>query len=205
MNKIVHNMTMPKGKEKLPSEEEMQFLFEVMNGGLIDYGAVICCIMRDFIKSMSEKSYIPYPTLFSKLVEVVGIKGPRREKMVPPHLGPITSITEAKSRVASAKRPSAQPPPATSGASSSSALELKSTSPLKRLECRIKVWFECILGKQKQIDHRLSVLEREVHTLRGELSAIEGPPLYLEGDFDEFDDYVDEDAFSIDEEDSEEE
>ena len=49
MNKIVHNMIVPKGKEKLPSEEEIQFLFEVMNRGLIDYGVVIWCIMRDFI------------------------------------------------------------------------------------------------------------------------------------------------------------
>ena len=54
-NKIVYNMIVPKGKEKLPSEEEIQFLFEVMNGGLIDYGMVIWCIMRDFIKSTSEK------------------------------------------------------------------------------------------------------------------------------------------------------
>ena len=55
MNKIVHNMIVPKGKEKLPSEEEIQFLFEVMNGGLINHGVVIWCIMRDFIKSTSEK------------------------------------------------------------------------------------------------------------------------------------------------------
>ena len=87
INKIVHNIIMPKGKEKLPSEDEIQFLVEVMNGGLIDYGVVIWCIMRDFIKSMSEKSYIPYP------VEAAGIKGPSREKVVPPRLGSITSIT----------------------------------------------------------------------------------------------------------------
>ena len=93
MNKIVHNMIMPKGKEKLPSEEEIQFLFELMNGRLIDYGVVIWYIMRDFIKSTSEKSYIPYSALFTKLVEVAGIKGPSREKMVPPRLGPIISIT----------------------------------------------------------------------------------------------------------------
>ena len=74
MNKIVHNMIVPKGKEKLPSEEQIQFLFEVMNGGLIDYGVVIWCIMRDFIKSTSEKNYIPYPALVTKLVEAVGIK-----------------------------------------------------------------------------------------------------------------------------------
>ena len=49
--------------------------------------------MRDFIKSTSENSYIPYPALFTKLVEAADIKDPSREKMVPPRLGPITSIT----------------------------------------------------------------------------------------------------------------
>ena len=93
MNNIIHNMIVPKGKEKLPSDEEIQFLFEVMNGGLIDYGVVIWCIMRDFIKSTSEKSCIPYPTLVTKLVEADGIKGLSRENMVPPRLGPIRSIT----------------------------------------------------------------------------------------------------------------
>ena len=62
-------------------------------GGLIDYGVVIWCIMKDFIKSTSEKSCIPYPALVIKLVEVVGIKGLSRENMVPPRLGPIKSIT----------------------------------------------------------------------------------------------------------------
>ena len=119
--------------------------------------------MRDFIKSTSKKSYIPYPILVTKLVTTAGIKGPSREKMVHPHLGPITSITEAKSRAVLVKSPSAQPSPATSGASSLSAPEPKSTSPLKRMEPRIKGWFKCILGKQKQIDHRLSMLKREVH------------------------------------------
>ena len=93
MNKIVHNMIVPKGKEKLPSEEEIQFLFEVMNRGLIDYGVVIWCIMSDFIKSTSEKSYSPYLALITKLVEVADMKGPSREKMVPPRLSPIKSIT----------------------------------------------------------------------------------------------------------------
>ena len=49
------------------------------------------------------------------------------------------------------------------------------------------------------------MLEREVHILRGESSIVAGPPPNLEGDFDELDDYVDEDAFSTDEEDFEEE
>ena len=100
---------------------------------------------------------------------------------------------------------SAHPPPATARASSSSAPEPKSAYSLKRMERRIKGWFKCILGKQKQIDHRLSVQERKVHILRGEPSTIEGPPPNLEGDSDELDDCVDEDAFLIDEEDSEEE
>ena len=103
------------------------------------------------------------------------------------------------------KPPSAQPPPATSGASSSSSPEPKRTSPFKRMERKIKGWFKCILGKHKHIDHRLSVLEREVHILRGEPSAVEEPPPDLEGDSDELDDYMDEDAFSTDEEDSKEE
>ena len=96
MNKIVHNMIVPKGKEKLRSEEEIHFLFEVMNGSydmVLGYGVVIWCIMRDFIKSTSEKSYIPYPALVTKLVEAVCIKVPSKEMMVPPRLGPITSIT----------------------------------------------------------------------------------------------------------------
>ena len=88
--------------------------------------------------------------------------------------------------------------------STSSAPEPKSTSPLKRMERRIKGWLKCILGKQKQIDHKLSVLEREVYILRGEPFVVEEPPLDLEGDSGELDDYVDEDAFSTDEEDSEE-
>ena len=181
MNKIIHNMIVLKRKEKQPSEEEIQFLFKVMNMRLIDYGVVIWCIMRDFIKSMSEKSYIPCPTLVTKLVEVVGVKGSSKENMVPPCLGPITSITEANSRAASVKSPSAQPPPATAGASSSSAPEPKSTSPLKRMECRIKGWFKCTLGKLKQIDHRLSILEIEVHIMRGEASSVEGPLLTWKG------------------------
>ena len=69
-----------------------------------------------------------------------------------------------------------------------------STSPLKRMECRIKGWFKCILGKQKQLDHRLSKLES--HILRGEPAVGDDPPLGLEGDSEELDDYVDENAFS---------
>ena len=69
-----------------------------------------------------------------------------------------------------------------------------STSPLKRMERRIKGWFKCILGKQKQLDHRLSKLES--HILRGDTTVGDDPPLDLEGDSDELDDCVDEDVFS---------
>ena len=78
-----------------------------------------------------------------------------------------------------------------------------STSPLKMMERRIKGWFKCILGKQKQLDHRLSRLES--HILRGEPTVVDDPPPNLEGDSDELDDCVDEDAFSSTEEDEDEE
>ena len=41
MNKVIHNMIGPKGKEKLPSKEEIQFLYEVMTRKIIDYALVI--------------------------------------------------------------------------------------------------------------------------------------------------------------------
>ena len=69
-----------------------------------------------------------------------------------------------------------------------------STSPLKRMERRIKGWFKCILGKQKQLDHKLSRLES--HILRGEHAVGDDLPPDLEGESDELDDCVDEDAFS---------
>ena len=69
-----------------------------------------------------------------------------------------------------------------------------STSPLKRMEHRIKGWFKCILGKQKQLDHGLSRLES--HIYRGEPTVGDDPSPDLEGDFFELDDCVDEDAFS---------
>ena len=40
MNKIIHNMIGPKGKEN-PSKEEIQFLYEVMTGKIIDYALVV--------------------------------------------------------------------------------------------------------------------------------------------------------------------
>ena len=71
------------------------------------------------------------------------------------------------------------------------------------MERRIKGWFKCILGKQKQLDHRISRLES--HILRGEPVVVDDPPLDLEGYSDELDDCVDEDAFSSTGEEEEEE
>ena len=147
MNKVIHNMIGPKGKEKLPSKEEIQFLYEVMTGKIIDYALVIWCIMRDFLRSPTENMHIPFPTLVKNLVEAAGIRGSNREKRVLPRLGPITNKTEAKSRAASTRPQSVHPSSAIPGASSSSALGPMRTSPLKRMERRIKGWFKCILGK----------------------------------------------------------
>ena len=82
MNKVIHNMIGPKGKEKLPSKEEIQFLYEVMNGKIIDYALVIWYIMRDFLRSLTENMHIPFLTLVTNLVEAVGIRGSGREKRV---------------------------------------------------------------------------------------------------------------------------
>ena len=62
------------------------------------------------------------------------------------------------------------------------------------MERRIKGWFKYILGKQNQLDHRLSNLEG--HILRGKLVVVDDPSPNLEGDSDELDDCVVEDAFS---------
>ena len=56
MNKIIHNMIGPKGKEKLPSKEEIQFMYEVMTGKIIDYALVVWCVIRDFLRSLTENS-----------------------------------------------------------------------------------------------------------------------------------------------------
>ena len=149
MNKIIHDMIGPKGNKKLPSKEETQFLYEVMTGKLIDYALVIWCVMRDFLQSPTENRHIPFPTLVTNLVEAAVMRGVVREKRILSKLGPITCQTEAKSRVASTRPQSSHPPVAIPGASSSLAQGSMSTSPLKRMECRIKGWFKCILGKQK--------------------------------------------------------
>ena len=75
MNKVIHNMIGLKGKEKLPSKEEIQFLYEVMNGNIIDYALVIWCIMRDFMRSSTKNRHIPFSTLVTNLVDAVGIRG----------------------------------------------------------------------------------------------------------------------------------
>ena len=122
MNKVIHNMIGPKGKEKFPSKEEIQFLYEVMTGKIIDYALVKWHIMRDFLRSLTENRHIPFPTLVTNLVEAIRIRGSSREKRALPRLGPITNTTEAKSRAASTRPHSAPPPSTISEASSSSAL-----------------------------------------------------------------------------------
>ena len=194
MNKVIHNMIWPKGKEKLPSKDEIQFLYEVMTGKIIDYALVIWCIMRDFMRSPTKNRHIPFPTLVTNMVEAAGIRGLGREKRVLPKMGSITNQTEAKSRAASTWPQSSHSPSDIFEASSSPARGSMSTSPLKRMEHKINGWFKCILGKQKQLDHRLSRLES--HILRGDTTVGDDLPPDLEGAFDELDDCVDEDAFS---------
>ena len=162
MNKIIHDRIRPKGNGKYPSREEIQFLYEVMTGKRVNYALVIWCIMRDFLQSSLESRHIPFPCLVTNLVEAVGMRGLAKEKRVLPKLGPITNQTEVKSRAASTRPQPSHPPVAIPGDSSSTAPAPMSTSPLKRIEHRIKGWFKCILGKQKQLDHRLSRLESHI-------------------------------------------
>ena len=197
MNKIIHDQIRPKGNEKSPSREQIQFLYEVMTGKLIDYALVIWCVMRDFLQFSHESRHIPFPSLVTNLVEEAGMMGAVKEKRVLPRLGPITNKTEAKSRAASIRPQSSQPsvpsvPPP--GITSSIAPTPLSTSPLKRMERWIKEWFKCILGKQKQLDRRL--LRLESHIFQGEPAMADAASPDLEGDSEELDDYVDEDAFS---------
>ena len=194
MNKIIYDRIGSKGNEKYPSKEEIQFFYEVMIGKLIDYALVIWCVMRDFLQSPTKCRHIPFPYLVKNLVEAAGMRGVVKEKRIIPKMGPITSQTRAKSRAASTRPQPSRPPMAIPGASFSTAHASMSTSPMKRMERRIKGWFKCILGKQKQLDHRLSRLES--HIYRGEPAVGDVPPLYLEGDSEELDDFVNEEAFS---------
>ena len=149
--------------------------------------------MRDFLQSPTESRHIPFPSLVTNLVEATGMMGVVKEKRILPKLGPITSKTAAKSLDASMRPQPSHPFVAIPSTSSSTAPAPMSTSPLKRMERQIKGWFKCILGKQKQLDHRLSRLES--HICRGEPAVGDAPPLDLEGDSEELDDCVDEDAF----------
>ena len=151
--------------------------------------------MRDFLRSPTEDRHIPFPTLVTNPVEAAGIRGLVSEKRIIPKLGPITNQTEAKSRAASIRPQSSHSPSAFYGAPSSSAHGSISTSPLKRMERRIKGWLNCILGKMKQLDHRLFRIES--HICRGEPAVGDDPPPDLEGDSDELNDCVNEDAFSL--------
>ena len=162
MNKIIHDRIGPKGNEKSLSREQIQFLYEVMTGKLIDYALVIWCMIRDFLQSSHESRHIPFPSLVTSLVEAAGMRGVAKEKRVLPRLGPITNKTEAKSRATITRPQPSHPLVVIPGASSSTAPAPMSTSPLKRTERRIKGWFKCILGKQKQLDHRISRLESHI-------------------------------------------
>ena len=109
----------------------------------------------------------------------------------------ITTRTLAKSRATSTRPQPSVPLVPPTGTISSTVPAPMSTSPLKRMERRIKGWFKCILGKQKQLDRRLSKLES--HIFQGEPAMADATSPDLEGDSEELDDCVDEDAFSSDE------
>ena len=74
MNKIIHDQIGPKGNEKSPSREQIQFLYEVMTGKLIDYALVIWCVMRDFLKFSHESRHIPFPSPVTSIVEAAGMR-----------------------------------------------------------------------------------------------------------------------------------
>ena len=194
MNKIIHDRIGPKGNEKSPSKEKIQFLYEVMTGKLIDYALVIWCVMRVFLQFSHESRHIQFPSLVTSLVEAARMRGAAKEKRVLPRLESITNKTEAKSRAASTRPQPSQPSVPPPGITSSTAPAPMSTSPLKRMERRIKGWFKCILGKQKQLDRRLSRLAS--HIFQGEPALADATSPDLEGDSEELDDCVDDDAFS---------
>ena len=197
MNKIIHNRIWPKGCEKSPSQEQIQLLYEVMTGKLIDYALVIWCAMREFLQYSRANRHIPFPSLVTSIVEEAGMRGTVKEKRVIPRQEQITNKTETKSRAASTRPQPSVPSVPPLGTTSSTAPTPMSTSPLKRMERRIKGWFKCILGKQKQLDRRLSRLES--HIFQGEPAIADATSPDLEGESEELDDCVDEDAFSSDE------
>ena len=168
MNKIIHDRIGPKGNEKFPSKEETQFLYEVMTGKLIDYALVIWCVMKDFLQSPTENRHIPFPSLVTNLVEAMGMRGVVKEKRILPKLRPITSQTEAKSRVASTRPQPSHPPVAIPEASSSTAPASMSTSPLKRMERRIKGGLNAFWGNRNSLTigspgSRVIFIEESLH------------------------------------------
>ena len=200
MNKIIHNRVWPNGCEKLPSQEQIQLLYEVMTGKLIDYALVIWCAMREFLQYSRSNRSIPFPSLVTSIVEEAGMRGPVKEKRVIPQQEQITTKTLAKSRAASTRPQPPVPPAPPLGTTSSTVPAPMSTSPLKRMERRIKGWFKCILGKQKQLDRRLARLESHIFHREPAIADATSPD--LEGESEELDDCVDEDAFSSDEDDT---
>ena len=138
MNKIIHDRIRPQGNEKSPSREQIQFLYEVITGKLIDYALVIWCVMRDILQFSHESRHIPFSSLVTSLVEAAGMRGATKEKRVLPRLGSITNKTEAKSRAASTRPQPSQPSVTIPRVPSSTAPAPMSTSPLKRMERRIK-------------------------------------------------------------------
>ena len=78
----------------------------------------------------------------TSLVEAAGMRGAAKEKKVLPRLGPITNKNEAKSQAASTRPQLSQPSVTIHGVPSSTAPAPMSTSPLKRMERRIKGWFK---------------------------------------------------------------
>ena len=197
MNKIIHNRVWPNGCEKSPSQEQIQLLYEVMTGKLIDYALVIWCAMREFLQYSRSNRSILFPSLVTSMVEEAGMRGTVKEKRVIPRQEQIMTKTLAKSRAASTRPQSSVPSAPPTGTISSTVPAPMSTSPLKRMERRIKGWFKCILGKQKQLDRRLSRLES--HIFQGEPAMADATSPDLEGESDELDDCVDEDTFSSDE------
>ena len=168
-----------------------------MTGKLIDYALVIWCAMREFLQYSRANRSIPFPSLVTSIVEEAGMRGTVKEKRVIPRQEQITTKTLVKSRVASTRPQPSVPSAPPTGTTSSTVPAPMSTSPLKRMERWIKGWFKCILGKQKQLDRRLSILES--HIFQGEPAMADATSPDLEGESEELDDCVDEDAFSSDE------
>ena len=137
--------------------------------------------MREFLQYSRSNRSIPFPSLVTRIVEEAGMRGTVKEKRVIPRQEQITTKTLAKSRAASTRPQPPVPPAPPLGTTSSTVPALMSTSPLKRMERGIKGWFKCILGKQ------------------GEPAIVDATSPDLEGESEELDDCVDEDAFSSDE------